>query len=220
MWSYYGRKKKIVRSYPVPAFGHIVEPFAGTASYAYEYWDTPQVTLIDKYDKVCKIWWYLQRVSPDEILGLPDVGVGQSLHNITWLCDEERWLIGYSINNGSAVPKKTSGKMGFNSWSRDKIRIANDLYKIRHWHIIEADYTEVANWRATWFIDPPYQHNKYPYGYAPKPDYVKLGEWCKERNGQVIACDNLGADWLPFEPLITMTGQRKPRVECMWHKYA
>jgi hypothetical protein len=32
-------------------------------------------------------------------------------------------------------------------------------------------------------------------------DYVHLGKWCMERTGQLIVCDNTGADWLPFRPL-------------------
>jgi site-specific DNA-adenine methylase len=50
--------------------------------------------------------------------------------------------------------------MNFNSWNRDKIRIAKDLYKIRHWEIYLADYTEISNREATWYIDPPYQCQK------------------------------------------------------------
>jgi 16S rRNA G966 N2-methylase RsmD len=216
MWSYYGRKKKIISHYPVPAFGHIIEPFAGTASYAYEYWDTPQVTLIDKYDKICKIWWYLQRASTNDILGLPNVENGEFIGDkYKWLCEEERWLIGFCINNGSAMPKHTAGRMNFNSWSRDKIRIANDLYKIRHWHIIEADYTKVANWRATWFIDPPYQFQK-EYVQNKNMNYPELAEWCKSRNGQVIVCEQSTADWMDFKPLVKLSGQRTKTMECMW----
>lgn len=216
MWSYYGRKKKIIKHYPVPAFGHIIEPFAGTASYAYEYWDTPQVTLIDKYDKICRIWWYLQKASSNDILSLPDVSNGEFIGDkYKWLCDEERWLIGFCINNGSVMPKHTAGRMNFNSWSRDKIRIANDLYKIRHWHIIEADYIKVANWRATWFIDPPYQFQKI-YVQNKDLDYPKLAEWCKSRNGQVIVCEQSTADWMDFKPLVKLSGQRTKTMECMW----
>lgn len=216
MWSYYGRKRKIISHYPSPdEYGVIIEPFAGTASYAYNYWDR-EVLLYEKYDKVCRIWWYLQQAKPEDILNLPDVGNGESLHKHTQLCDEERWLIGYSINNGSAIPKHTSGKLRFNSWFRDKNRIARDLHKIRHWQIFNEDYTCAPDISATWFIDPPYQYNKYPYGYAPKPDYKALAEWCYGRMGQVIVCDNSDADWLPFKPLIQMKGQRTTRMECIW----
>ena len=216
MWSYYGRKKKIISAYPHPEYETIIEPFAGTASYAYTYWDRQNVLLYEKYDKVCRIWWYLQKAKYSDIIHLPDVRLGESLDKFTWLCDEERWLIGYSINNGSAIPKHKSGTMNFNSWARDKYRIASDLHKINHWKIYNEDYSCAPDIEATWFIDPPYQHNKYPYGYSPKPDYTVLGDWCYGRKGQVIACDNMGADWLPFRPLVSLSGQRTHRVECIW----
>lgn len=216
MWSYYGRKKKIIKKYPKPIYDLIIEPFAGTASYAMEYWEH-EVLLFDKYEKVCKIWWYLQQAKPEDILKLPEVANGEFIGDKhKWLCDEERWLIGFSINNGSSVPKSTAGRMNFNSWKRDKIRIANELYKIKHWKIFCNDYTNLINQTATWFIDPPYQNNKYPYAFG-KIDYELLAVWCKTRVGQKIVCENSTGTWLDFKPLVELSGQRLKTKEVMWY---
>ena len=90
MWSYYGRKKKIIKKYPKPLHNLIVEPFAGTGSYAMEYWEH-DVLLVDPYEKIVKIWWYLQQAKPEDILKLPEVENGEFIGDKhKWLCDEER----------------------------------------------------------------------------------------------------------------------------------
>src|SRR5688572_23701353 len=105
MWSYYGRKRKIVKKYPKPNFDLVIEPFAGSASYAYEYWEK-DVVIVDGFNIVIKIWKYLQQASEKDILSLPNVGVMENIERHTGLADEERWLMGYCINNGSTIPKK------------------------------------------------------------------------------------------------------------------
>lgn len=217
MWSYYGRKKKFVKKYPKPKHNKIIESFAGTASYAYEYYEN-DVLLIDSYEKIIKTWWYLQQASPNDILKLPDVENGEYIGNKhKWLCDEERWLIGFCINNGSAMPKHTAGRMNFNSWKRDKIRIANDLFKIKHWKIILGDYTSSPDDAASWFIDPPYEfQNVYVHN---KIDYEKLAAWCQQRKGQVIVCENSNSKrWLDFQPFVNLSGQRTKTTEVMWYR--
>jgi len=214
LWSYYGRKKKIIKKYPKPIYEKIIEPFAGTASYAYEYWEH-DITIVDVYDKIIKIWKYLQQAKPEDILKLPEVENAEYIGNkYQWLCDEERWLIGFCINNASPSPKHTAGRMNFNSWKRDKIRIAKDLYKIKHWNILLDDYKNLKNEIATWFIDAPYQFQKqYVHN---KIDYTELKEWCLLRSGQIIVCENTSGSWLDFKPLIKLSGQRTQTIETIW----
>lgn len=216
MWSYYGRKKKIVKRYPQPTHDLIIEPFAGTASYAYEYWEH-DVVLVDAYPIIIQIWKYLQQASTSDIMKLPDVANGEFIGDkYQWMCDEERWLIGFSMNNGSERPKFTAGRMNFNSWNRDKIRIANDLHKIRHWRLILGDYRCLDNVNASWFIDPPYQFQKlYVHNHI---NYDELAVWCKSRNGQVIVCENSMGTWMDFKPLVELSGQRTKTMESMWYK--
>jgi len=203
MFSYYGSKSKIVKKYPFPKFDNVIEPFAGSARYALLYWDK-KVTIIDSDNVIISVWKYLQKATPEEILSLPDVPNATRLETISGfsdLCQEQKWLIGFCSNGGSASPKNVSGRHNFNSWNKDKKRISENLYKIRHWDIICDSYENIDNKEATWYIDPPYQ-NKGKYYKQNKVDYEKLGEFCKTRLGQVIVCENDGAVWLPFSPFL------------------
>ena len=49
-----------------------------------------------------------------------------------------------------------------------------------------------------------------------KIDYTKLAEWCKERQGQIIVCENTKADWLDFKPLVELQGQLHKTTEAIW----
>jgi 16S rRNA G966 N2-methylase RsmD len=110
----------------------------------------------------------------------------------------------------------TSGK--FNSWDRNKIVIAENLYKIRHWKIIQDDYKTLPNEPATWFIDPPYQFGGHRYVESNKKlNFVDLAQWCTTRMGQVIVCENTKASWLPFTPLAELHGQKHTTVEAVYY---
>lgn len=53
-------------------------------------------------------------------------------------------------------------------------------------------------------------------------DYEHLGNWCKELandGNQLIVCENMGADWLPFQPLVELHGQKKRSIEAIWTNY-
>lgn len=214
MWSYYGRKWKIINKYPEPIYDTLIEPFAGTASYAYKYWEK-NVVIVDSFDKIVRIWKYLQQAKPEDILKLPEVENGEFIGDkYEWLCPEERWLIGFSINNASPIPKHTAGRMNFNSWSRDKIRIAKDLYKIKHWNIVLGDYRCLGDIKASWYIDPPYQFQKEYH--CNRINYQELAEWCKSRQGQVMVCEQSTADWMDFKPLVQLSGQRTKTTEMIW----
>jgi hypothetical protein len=174
------------------------------------------------------VWRYLINASPQDILKLPDMFAGDSLNDHKWLSQEERWLIGYGINPGSASPKVTARASGNWSlpqahraslWNRYKIDTANNLYKIKHWKIILGEYNCLENITGTYFIDPPYKYGGIYYRInSSKLDYAVLSNWCRERNGQVIVCENTKADWLPFKPLVEMNGQLHKTMEAVWIK--
>jgi len=222
MWSYYGRKTKVVKHYPKPERNTIIEPFAGTATYAL-YGDNwkKRVILVEKYDVIVGIWKYLQAATPEQILSLPSLKGGQSVDEFPELCKEERHLIGFSINGGSSSPKKTvsvSGNFG-TGWDLTRERIAKDLHKIKHWEIVHGDYRCLANIDATWYIDPPYQFGGIYYRHNnSKIDFEGLAEWCRERKGQVIVCENTKATWLPFTALAKQRGNMHVTTEAIWTK--
>src|SRR6187549_2772919 len=106
MWSYYGAKTNLIKSYPKPKKGlPIHEPFAGTGRYALEYWDN-EVLLIDKYPVIVDVWHYLQSCSPKDILSLPrTVKSGQRIDEMKWSCDAERDFYGFIVGCGSERPR-------------------------------------------------------------------------------------------------------------------
>ena len=85
-------------------------------------------------------------------------------------------------------------------------RVAADLRRIRRWRIIEGDYTAAPDIEATWMVDPPYQTSAGRF-YSHQPgDFPALGAWVQARRGQIIACDQEGADWLPWTGGMILTG--------------
>lgn len=218
MWYYYGNKRSIVQDYYAPEYDTIIEPFCGAAHYSLfgDHWER-KVILVDKYPVVARLWkWLVKDATPQEILSLPDLKKGDKVDDISSLCEEERNLIGFFINRGVATPAHTVAN--YSSWNeKTRQNIADTLPKIRHWEVIEGSYEDVPNQPATWFIDPPYQYGGEHYK-CPNKDinFAKLAEWCKSREGQVIVCENTKADWLPFRPLVKMSGQKHDTVEAIW----
>ena len=167
MWSYYGSKTSIAKFYPPPKYGHIIEPFAGAAKYSLLYWDR-EVTLIEKYNVVAKIWKWLQQCSKNDILKLPHkLSPGTNIRDMKFDCIEQQWLYGFIIAKGAEKPRfKVTDRVALfrpNHINYHLNKIANNLYKIKHWHIIYGNYDEFKNIEATWFIDPTYQHGGYDY---------------------------------------------------------
>lgn len=229
MIPFYGAKGKLVKYYPTPIYDKIIEPFAGSAKYSLAYWEK-DVTISDIDPIIISVWKYLKSANPAWILSLPDVPNATVLKEIdgyNQLLPQEKWLIGFCSNGGSAQPKNVSGRHNFNSWNRDKLKIAKDLHKIKHWNILEGSYGDLSNDFATWFIDPPYKEagKWYKFG-SSKIDYDDLGRWCERRFGQVIVCENEGANWLPFRHLKeipfshfkTDKDKKRKSVEVIWTK--
>jgi site-specific DNA-adenine methylase len=216
MFSYYGSKSKIVRHYPPPKYGTIIEPFAGSARYALRYWDR-EVIINDKYDTVARVWKFLQQCSPGDILGLPDLKAGDKLEREKYDCIEMAWLLGFMIATGKAQPNLTMSPRGAECYQREKRCIAANLYKIKHWQILNLDYTELQNRIATWFIDPPYWiGGKYYIESSAAINYEQLAEYCRTRLGQTIVCEKASAEWLPFVPMRNMRTSKGTGVEGIW----
>lgn len=74
----------------------------------------------------------------------------------------------------------------------------------------QGTYSDLGAVEATWFVDPPYQKaNRRGYACgASGLDFEELAEWCKNLPGQVIVCEQEGADWLPFRPLYDLKSHR------------
>jgi hypothetical protein len=225
-FSYFGGKHALAKRYPKPLHRTIVEPFAGSAGYSTRHWPA-QVVLIEKSPRIAAIWRYLIAATPREILALPDVAEGQRVEELT-VCDEARWLIGLNIQFALGRPPSCSSTLG-HDWGRARrARIAAQLARIRHWTVIEGDYSQAPDIEATWFIDPPYEPylveggrllrlNQYDTECNAKQiNFTKLGAWCRSRRGQVMVCEGPGARWLPFRPFLEISGAHRESTEVIW----
>lgn len=203
---YYGGKWRAAPRYPVPVHDTIVEPFAGAAGYALRY-PNRRVILVEKYPLLAEMWRYLIGVSAAEIRAIPEV---EDVRDLPQGCAAPaRALVGFWMNAATVAPCVTlsSGRrklraMGrqFEGWTlATRERIATQVEHIRHWRVIEGDYTAAPDVTATWFVDPPYDNKAGSHYKFHSLDYLALGTWCRGRKGQVLVCENEGADWLPFK---------------------
>lgn len=221
MFSYYGSKSKIIDYYPPPKYGKIIEPFAGSARYSFKYWRN-DVLLVDKYDVIIKIWHYLQNATENEILKLYEPKLGETINIDDYDCEGSFLLMNYVIKSGGTAPSCTVCKnRGGVEILNIKKTIAKQLFKIRHWKIIQGDYKDLKNEECTWFIDAPYMFGGEHYKESNKNiDFELLSEWCKSRKGQVMVCENTKADWLPFIPLVKIQGTAQINtMEALWTNY-
>lgn len=208
MFPYYGSKWNMARYYPKPEQDLVIEPFAGGAGYS-SFYGARNVLLIDKDPIIAGLWTYLTKVSAAEIMALPEMPeVGDSVDNYD-LPQEAKWLIGFWLNRGSATPKKArtaysarTDRAQLNWGAKAKERVASQLEQISGWQVREGSFEDAPATTATWFVDPPYG-DKGKYYRVPFSDFARLGSWCRERSGMLIACEATGADWLPFEELGT-----------------
>lgn len=204
-FTFYGGKWRAAPRYPAPTRETIVEPFAGAAGYSVRHHGS-RVILVEKDARIAALWRYLIAASPDEIMSLPDIRHDQTIDDLG-LPDGPRWLVGFWLNKGSNGPRRSPG-----AWMRSgthntsfwgpaiRARVASQVDAIKHWTVIHGDYSDAPDIEATWFIDPPYKGAGSIYKHSSREiDFDALASWCRSRRGQVMVCENDGANWLPFE---------------------
>lgn len=223
MWSYYGSKANVVDLYPRPLFNKIIEPFAGSARYSLKYFEN-EIILVDKWPVIIDIWKFLQECSPKDILSLPNVPAGKTLDDYDFDCQSAKKLMGFIVQYGVSTPGLTPSPMKLkyrpNFIEFSKRRIANDLYKIKHWKFQCSDYSFIENQNATWFVDPPYQHGGHKYAMSSlKINFDHLSKWCRSLSGQVMVCENTKADWMEFNPVGIQHGSKAKTTEAIWTNY-
>lgn len=213
-FSYFGAKNRHAGKYPAPIHGTIIEPFAGSAGYSVRYADR-KVILVEKDPAVAGVWDWLIHVSPAEVMRLPvDLDSCNNLERFV-TCPEARWFMRAWFNAGAwtgsrkvlSPGKRMRDELNQNSKSwgvQIRERIATQVDSIRHWRVFNCGYEDLP-WfdlrhnPVTWFIDPPYQRAGNEYAQkASSIDFQHLADFCRTVSGQVIVCEALGADWLPF----------------------
>jgi|SRR5882757_6285695 len=209
-WRYYGAKWRIAPRYPKPRHDTIIEPFAGAAGYSLRYPER-QVILVEKYHVIAEIWRWLIGADPAEIRAIPEVDAVADLPE--WVPQGARWLVGFTMGQARMRPalntsaglfkRRRTGTRWVEGWTAaTRERVADQVTKIRHWRVIEGDYTTAPGVSATWFVDGPYCGKPgaaYVHG-SQTIDYPALARWCLTRHGQTIVCEAATASWLPFVP--------------------
>lgn len=213
--SFYGSKWRAASAYPAPEWPLVVEPFAGSAGYALHQWQR-EVILVERDPAISSVWRYLLGATADEIRSLPLLDPESSVDDFD-ICMGARGLIGFWLNGGVSYPRrKPNARM--RAWLRGegveagwpgaywgpavRERVASQVDRVRHWRLIEGDYSEAPEVEASWFIDPPYRRTGRHYRYGSgRIDYAALAAWCLGRRGQVMVCEGAEATWLPFRPL-------------------
>jgi hypothetical protein len=206
-WNYFGGKWRSARSYPAPQFGTVIEPFAGAAGYSLHHHQRA-IVLVEKYHVVAEVWRFLTSAKPTEVLRIPIVEAVDDLPR--WVCSGARWLVGFALNFATSAPRATlsSGLRKLRSrghrlagWTDERrALVAMQLEAVKHWRVIEGDYSQAPEMVATHFIDAPYQGRagmNYVHG-SPALNYDRLAAFATSRRGQTIVCEGLGAKWLPF----------------------
>jgi hypothetical protein len=223
-FTFFGGKHKLAPRYPAPTRRLLIEPFASSAGYA-TFHHTLDVRLYNLDPIICGVWDYLINCSSREVRRLPVKFDHVDELNAP---QEAKWLIGFWLNRASTGPRLSPS-----AWMRTELhptcfwgavvkeRIAHQCQFIRHWTIKNIPYSRVPCKRATWFIDPPYDHASGRLYRHKVMNHDRLGTWCRSLPGQLIVCEREGADWLPFSPFQiarALEGSRGKSVskEMMW----
>lgn len=228
-YSYYGGKSRIIGRYPKPKHDLIIEPFCGAAAYAFAYADH-QIWINDLDPITYGIWKFLtdpeastwMSYVPHQVVAGEKVSelIPEAPTGLINLCQAE-------ANQGTQGAKGIHDQItavGAKCWNaRFWDKTIEVIARVKGWKVTNLDYHDIPNQEATWFVDPPYMNaagGRYRQG-PSGIDYAELANWCRERSGQVIVCENEGATWLPFEPLVERQGmrgryQKSKAMEVVW----
>lgn len=209
MFYYFGRKGRLAASYPAPAFPLVIEPFAGSMAYALHH--RPEKAIgIEIDSNVANVWHRLTGMSAEHILALSEPRIGERT------TDRFAMLAAGSHGTARASSYLWTDRMSRDFQKQKRLAAKHVDYARTNVQYVCNDYRAILDIEATWFIDPPYQHVERGYDRS-NVDYDELAEWCKRRRGQVIVCEQDGADWLPFQPLCEIRGTTNKRtVEMVW----
>lgn len=228
-FKWFGSKWQMSARLPPPVHDTIIEPFAGSAGYATRHGGTKQVILFEMNPTLVSLWHFLINASQTDILDIPvGLPIGTDIRSLDLSEMQKALLQSWQRTGNNSYSCWHTSKWGHlpGFWTQEtRARIVSQLPQIRHWLVFDGDAfvgsRAVTKRRATWVIDPPYQHN---HGYGtPKLDYPHLGVRCQKLPGQVIVHEGVGPkgerpNWLPFrEVQSTASMRRQPgKTELVW----
>lgn len=214
MFNYFGSKLSLARTYQPPRFDTIIEPFAGSAQYAVS-WLTERPSMrafvFDTDPIVIKSWQRMMDATPDEIAAWEPLPDGA----------EQRDYIDQA-NRAAGWRPRVAGRArddfyaSRHRWASTRAAIG-DRIVVTHGSYRDIDTARFGD--ATWFVDPPYQHQGHQYTHGSAGiDYGHLAEWCRSLPGQVIVTEARPADWLPFTTHRTLNDQSNgSNTEVVWY---
>lgn len=212
IFSYYGSKSKIAHRYPAPRYQQIIEPFGGAGAYSLRNAAEHDVWINDLDPVTFGIWSFLQ--SPDAlewVARIPDnAQPGEQVSELVPNAPPGLLAILRAEANQGTQGRRGINHivtwMGSSCWHRIKPKLRVAIPTVRTWRITNLAYNELPELEATWFIDPPYANSAGSLYRTKFHQHLELGEWCRQRRGQVIVCENEGSDWLPFRELCPPQG--------------
>lgn len=230
-FSYYGAKYTGAKYYGPPRRAGVIEPFAGSAAYSTR-WDVSWVRLYDISEDICDLWDFLIRSSINDIIAIPDSFEDDDV--FLNLPRGPRLLCSFWVAKGRAEPStrlspwyyQYRNAVDCRVWGpRVKQRIIEQKPRITNWTIDQCSWESIPLVEAHWHVDPPYNNGpgqRYPHS-SRDIDFAGLADWVKSLPGAVDVCENVGADWLPFEPLFEVVSTRGRREgsnsrEAVWRK--
>jgi hypothetical protein len=209
---YFGSKRRVAGFYPPPMYDTIIEPFAGAAAYSMRHLRSSavrRVVLIEKDERVAATWERLLGMTVADLRSLRVPEAGEDTSDFLMMTaaasnaisDCSRMTV--TERQPRAIRSMLRGMEPMLAAARGKVEV------------VCGDYRDAPDVEATWFVDPPYSISGRASAGTTRPqgvgygngrgaaalDYAELGEWCRERQGQRIVCEQEGAAWLPFQHL-------------------
>lgn len=228
-FSYYGAKYTAAKHLGPPRHPVVVEPFAGSACYSTR-WDVPVARLYDVSPDICALWDFLIKCSDRDIARIPDAF--EHMDQVFGLPIGAQMLCRFWVAKGRAEPTGVLSPWYF-EWRNStdcrvwgpavKDRIIRQKPMIAKWRIEQSSWVDIPLQVAHWHVDPPYNNAsgaRYPHS---RIDFEALASWCMTLPGHVDVCENVGAQWMDFEPLCQVLSSRGRRdgsmsAEAVWRK--
>ena len=216
-FSYYGAKWTVAKHLGPPRRDVVIEPFAGSACYSTR-WAVPRAKLYDVSEDIVALWDWLIHGSIADVVSIPDSF--EDIGDVLSLPLGPSLLVRWWVSKGRAEPSGTLSPWYFEHRNTYDCKVWGPMVKhrvitqkpmISRWTVSLQSYDSIPNINAHWHIDPPYEGppgRRYPNS---KIDFRHLSEWCRSREGAVDVCENIGASWLPFIGVCSVTSSRGRR---------